>query len=162
MAGLTKVDVSRLKPGPRRIVWDSGLKGLGIRITEGAVSYVVDFKVTGKRRRVSLGPVQLQPLERAREAAARILLAARSGVDATIIDTPENVTFRDVWNRLATEVDKNKLAPATYHSYAQRIRPVLAALGDKAVRDVTIADVEACVFALNGDRNRAYAVALIR
>lgn len=160
---LTKTDIGRLKPGPRRILWDSDLKGFGVRITEGAVAYVVDFNVAGRtRRRVSLGGVNLQPLEKARAKAAGILLAARTGIDATVIDTAGRVTFRDIWERLKIEVDANKLAPATRISYDQRIKPILERLGDRAIQDINVADVESCVYSLNGDRNRSYAVSLIR
>jgi hypothetical protein len=36
-------------------LWDDELKGFGVRITEGAITYLVDFRIGAKRRRVSLG-----------------------------------------------------------------------------------------------------------
>lgn len=159
---LTKIEIARLQPGPRRFLWDQDLKGFGVRITEGAVSYVVDFTVGGKRRRVSLGGVGLQALEKARSNAAGILLSARTGVDATAINTAGRATFKEIWDRLRTEVDEKTLAPATLASYSERIKPVLAKLGGRAIEDVSVADVKSVVYSLNGDRNRSYAVALIK
>ncbi|MBK5960260.1 hypothetical protein CCR97_18935 [Rhodoplanes elegans] len=123
---------------------------------------MVDFTVGAKRRRVSLGSVHLQPLEKAREKAAGILLAARAGTDATVTDAGDRAMFRAVWDKLATEVDAHKLAEATRESYAERMKPILAKFGDMAVADITVADVEAFVFGLNGERNRSFAVSLIR
>jgi integrase len=159
---LTKTEIARLRPGPRRFVWDSDLKGFGVRVTEGAVSYVVDFTISGRRRRVSLGGVGLMVLEKARSTAAGILLSARTGVDATAVNSAGRATFKEIWNRLRTEVDEKTLAPATLASYSERIKPVLAKLGDRAVEDVSVADVKSVVYSLNGDRNRSYAVALIK
>jgi hypothetical protein len=159
---LTKTEINRLRPGERRFIWDTDLKGFGVRVTEGVVSYVVDFRVDGKRRRVSLGGVGLMSLEQARRAAAAVLLAARSGTDATVRDHKAPTTFGEVWHRLQVEVDEKILAPATIASYRERIKPVLATLGKRDISDITVAEVKALVYGLNGDRNRSYAVALIK
>ena len=160
---ITKSEINRLKPGATRLIWDDDLKGFGVRVTAGTVAYFVDFYIGKKRRRVSLGSVHLMALEKVRDKAAGILLAARSGVDATAVaDAGDRATFRTVWEKLATEVDANKLAEATRISYAKRMVPVLAKLGDRPVADITVAEVEAFVYSLNGDRNRSFAVSLIR
>jgi integrase len=159
---LTKTEINRLRPGGRRFIWDTDLRGFGVRITEGAVSYVVDFRVGGKRRRVSLGGVGIMSLEQARHAAAGILLAARTGTDRTARDQTGSVTFGAVWHRLQTEVDEKTLAPATIASYRERIKPILAALGKRDITAISVADVKSLVYGLNGDRNRSYAVALIK
>jgi integrase len=159
---LTKTEISRLRPGERRFIWDTDLKGFGVRVTEGTVSYIVDFRVGGKRRRVSLGGIGLMSLEQARRAAAGVLLAARSGTDATVRDQKGPTTFGEVWRRLQVEVDEKVLAPATIASYRERIKPVLAALGKRDITAISVADVKSLVYGLNGDRNRSYAVALVK
>jgi integrase len=159
---LTKTEINRLRPGERRFIWDTELRGFGVRVTEGAVSYVVDFRVDGKRRRVSLGGVGLMSLEQARRAAAAVILAARSGTDATVRDQKASATFGEVWRRLQVEVDEKILAPATLASYRERMRPVLAALGKRDIASITVAELKSLVNGMNGDRNRSYAVALIR
>jgi integrase len=159
---LTKTNINRLRPGERRFIWDTELKGFGVRVTEGAVSYVVDFRVDGKRRRVSLGGVGLMSLEQARRAAAGVLLAARSGTDATVRDQRGPTAFGEVRRRLQVEVDEKVLAPATIASYRERIKPVLAALGKRDITAISVADVKSVVYGLNGDRNRSYAVALVK
>ena len=42
------------------------------------------------------------------------------------------------------------------------MRPVLAKLGKRSIQDVTVADIKSFVYSLNGDRNRSYALALIK
>lgn len=158
---LTKSEINKLKPGPRRFLWDDELRGFCVRINKSVVSYMVDFTVDGKRRRVSLGSVHLQPLEMAREKASAILLAARAGMDATVMNRGDRSTFRAIWERLA-EIDANKLAEATRESYAERMKPILDRFGTTSVADISTADVEAFVYSLNGDRNRSYAVTLIK
>ena len=54
--------LSAIKPGIRRIQWDDGLPGFGVRVTEGATTYVVDFKVrepTATRLARTNGPDQV-------------------------------------------------------------------------------------------------------
>ena len=58
--------LSAIKPGIRKIQWDDGLPGFGVRVTEGATTYVVDFKVGSRRRRVSLGRTDLIKYQAAR------------------------------------------------------------------------------------------------
>ena len=76
--------LSAIKPGIRRIEWDDGLPGFGVRVTEGATTYVVDFKVGSRRRRVSLGRTDLIKYQAARDRAGEIIVAARKGLDLTV------------------------------------------------------------------------------
>jgi integrase len=160
---LTQKAVAALAPGARRFIWDDGLKGFGVRITEGAVSYTVDFRLGGKRRRVSLGSVDLTPFAKARDSALEILAGARNGVDRTIDPRRGAPTFREVWQQMLDEVDRPKLAPATIADYEDRAdRLILPKIGDKLICDVTTADVDKLVSAATGQRNRAYLVALVK
>lgn len=156
--------VAALLPGPRKMLWDDTLPGLGIRITEGSVAYVVDFRVSGKRRRVVIGPTTVMKLEAARDRAAEIVLGARRGMDLTeVARREERPTFRGIWTRMLDEVDRPRLSPATISDYEDRAnRLILPRIGDKAIADVSEADVDRIVAAITGERNRAYAVALIR
>jgi hypothetical protein len=85
--------VHAIAPGSRQIVWDDNLSGFGVRISEGSVSFVVDFKIGAKRRRVVIGPTNLLPFARARDEAAEILVAARKGIDLTTDGRRDMPTF---------------------------------------------------------------------
>jgi integrase len=160
---MKQTDVNALEPGPRRIVWDDKVKGLGIRITEGAVTYIVDFKVGATRRRVAIGAASLWTLDKARRRAADIILAGRAGEDATADERKGMESFAQVWERMLSEVDALKLSPATLEDYRDRAdRLILPKIGRKLVADVSEADVQRIVAATPGERNKQYVVALIK
>jgi integrase len=156
---LTQGKADDLKPGQRRIVWDGN--GLGARVTEGSVSWIVDFNdpATGKRTRRVIGEVHghgRMLLIEARAEAARL----RAGGEAA----PAKVgapTFENCWSSLI-ETAELSLRPATIASYKQRIGHVLFALGSTPIAKVTEDDVRRCIFAKKGERDRTYAHTLIR
>jgi integrase len=160
---LTQKTVDALRPGERRIVWDDALPGFGVRITEGATSYVVDFRLGSRRRRVSLGSTQLKLLLEARDEAREILASARKGVDVAENPRAGMPTFGEVWRKMVDEVDRPKLSPATIADYEDRAnRLILPKIGKTLIGDVTPADVDKIVSATTGERNRAYVVVLIK
>jgi len=160
---LTQKVVDDVKPGERRIIWDDALSGFGLRVTEGSVSYVVDYKIRTKRRRVVVTPVELSTLSAARNRAKEILVAARQGVDLTVNPRKGEPTFNAIWRSMIDEVDKPKLAAATIADYEDRAdRLILPKIGSKLIGDVTTADVDKIVSATIGNRNRGYVLTLIK
>ena len=154
--------LSGIKPGIRRIEWDDGLPGFGVRVTEGATTYVVDFKIGSRRRRVSLGDKDLLKYQAARDRAGEIIVAARKGIDLTLDPRSGTPTFGEVWREMI-ELDQLQRSPATITDYEDRAkRLILPTLGRRLVSDVTPADVEKVVASTTGERNKAYVVALIR
>lgn len=160
---LTQKAVDAVRPGERRILWDTTLPGFGVRVTEGSASYVVDFRMGARRRRVALGPVSQSTLASARERAQEILVGARRGEDLTVNPRKGEPSFREVWREMIDEVDKPKLSPATIADYEDRAdRLILPRIGAKRIGDVTAADVDKVVSAATGNRNRAYVATLIK
>ena len=160
---LTQRVVDALQPGERRFVWDDAAAGFGVRITEGSVAYVVDFRLGSKRRRVALDPVAQVTLSAARERAREILVGARRGEDLTVNPRKGEPTFGEVWRTMIDEIDKPKLSPATIRDYEDRAgRLILPRIGAKRIGDVTAADVDKAVAAASGARNRAYVATLIK
>jgi integrase len=159
---LTQRIVDGIKPGERRLIWDEGLPGFGVRVTEQSASYFVDFYPGKRRRRVVLGRTDASAFNQVRDRAAEILLAARRGVDLTAGGKQEMPTFAEVWAEMI-ELDRPKLSPETIVDYEDRgKRLILPQLGKKLIGEVSPADVERAVNAATGDRNKAYVVALIR
>jgi integrase len=160
---LNQKAINSLVPGERRVIMDDTLKGFGVRITESAVSYWVDFRFGATRRRVSLGPVTLKTFQQARDEALEVLGGAAKGEDRTVNPRRGMPTFQQVWTELLDEVDRPKLSPATIKDYEDRAdRLILPKIGKKLVGDVTPADVDKIVSATPGERNKAYVVALIK
>lgn len=160
---LTQRTVDAIRPGARRFVWDETTPGFGVRVTEGSVAYVVDFRIGVRRRRVALNPVAQLSLVAARERAQEILVGARRGEDLTVNPRRSEPTFVEVWRIMIDEVDKPKLSPMTIADYEDRAdRLILPRLGAKRIGDVTAADVDKAVSAATGQRNRAYVATLIK
>jgi integrase len=81
------------------IYWDDEMPGFGVRVTTGSRSYVVQGRVNGKDRRVTIAPVRLLALKAARDRAARMLLNMRDGIDPQEekrVKKVEGVTLRQV------------------------------------------------------------------
>jgi integrase len=160
---ITQKTVDAIRPGKRRFIWDDALSGFGVRVTEGSASYVVDFRLGAKRRRIALHRISQSTLSAARERAQKILVGARRGEDLTVNPRKGEPTFNEVWRSMIDEVDKPKLSPETIADYEDRARRlILPRIGSKRIGDVTAADVDKAVAAATGNRNRAYVATLIK
>jgi integrase len=154
--------IAAIQPGERRIIWDDGLPGFGLRVTEGSVSFIVDFKVSGRRRRVALGSTSLLKYDAARDRAGEIIVSAKKGLDLTLDARRGMPTVKEVWDEMIA-LDRLQRSPATIRDYEDRAtRLILPTLGKKLICDVTPADVEKVVASTTGERNKAYIVALIK
>ena len=82
---LTARDVTRLQQPPQgrdAFYWDTALAGFGVRVRgSGFRSYVVQYRVGTKQRRVNLGRIEELSLAEAREKAKAILSGATLGED---------------------------------------------------------------------------------
>ncbi len=89
--------------GPsRQVMWDTRLRGFGLRLTpEGGKQYVILYRVGGRQRLMSLGPVQdFKGLEDARDRAEKLLHGLRhEGVDpmAARERLAEAQSMRELW-----------------------------------------------------------------
>jgi integrase len=155
--------IDAIKPGKRRIVWDDITPGFGVRVTEGAASYLVDFRLGATRRRVVIGAINQITLVSARDRAREIINGARRGDDLTENPRRGQPTFGDVWRQMIDLVDRPKLSPATIDDYEDRARRlILPSIGKRLIGDVNIADVDKLVSAATGTRNRSYLVVLVK
>jgi integrase len=82
---LTTASIRTIKPIPPktdRIEFDDAVPGFGVRAREGGSKvYIVQYAIGEKTRRMSLGKVSLQNVDKAREKAKDILAAVRMGKD---------------------------------------------------------------------------------
>jgi integrase len=83
---LTKeiVEGAELPETGQRFLWDSELKGFGIRLTSGARTYVIQARVNGKERRVSIGRHGVLTVQEARRQAIIQLGSMSKGVDPAV------------------------------------------------------------------------------
>ena len=166
---LTERRIREAKPEPRtRIIWDSQVRGLGVRITTAGVkSYILNYQAGGRERRATLARVPELSLKAARERAGRELAAIRAGETDPLERrrlAREAPTVADGLDRFFDEyaparIAIGRMSPRTLQTYRNQaalyIRP---AIGTLRVADVTRSDVERAVGRLpNTTRNRVLA-----
>jgi integrase len=80
---LTEKHIRDMRPGAcTRIEWDDQLRGLGVRITvAGIKAYVLNYRVDGRERRMTLGRVAELSLSAARRLASEQMALVRKGID---------------------------------------------------------------------------------
>jgi len=151
---LTKAVVANL-PTPEQaqaFVWDSVLKGFGVRVSHtGAKSYVAQFKVRGgKERRMVVGRCDRVALDKARTEASKLISAADLGGDpaterreAKNVSEDQNPLFNDFANRWLEDVAKRKNRDSTLkHRRLLLDNHVLPELGKKRLTEITQRHIE--------------------
>ena len=166
---LTERIIRDAKPGPRtRILWDSTVTGLGVRVTpKGVKSYILNYRVNGRERRATLARVGEVSLKIARERAVSQLLGIRDGEDPLERkrEAREAPTIGDGLRRFFDEfvperVELGRLSPRTVQDYRwQAGRYLEPELGRRKVAEVTRQHVERMVAPLpRAQRNRTLAL----
>src|SRR5450759_597733 len=107
---LTKSKVEALAiPGTgQSFLWDDELRGFGVRITpSGARSYIVQGRVGGKSRRITLGAHGRLTCDEARRKAKAALVARDEGVDPQI-EKKRAETLAITLREVATDYCQNR------------------------------------------------------
>ncbi|MYB67522.1 MAG: tyrosine-type recombinase/integrase [Gemmatimonadetes bacterium] len=171
---LTEREVRDAKAeGKTRIFWDGQIRGLGLRVTaKGVKSYILNYRVNGRERRMTLGRASVMSLKAARKQAAEHL----EGIRASELDPLEvKQEARERAEQAPTVVDGldrffNEFAPnrikmgrlkkRTAYEYNQQANKYLRpALGKLKIADVKRSDVERMIEPLTGTiRNRVLAL----
>jgi integrase len=150
---ITKRSVDALLPaadGAETVLWDSELKGFGIRVQRGRVkSYVLHYRAgTGRGallRKLTIGRHGSPwTAERARKEAKMLLGMIEDGADpaADKMARREAPTVTELAERFLTEHAEAKRKHSTAGEYKRLLdKLILPALGKRKVADVTRADV---------------------
>lgn len=119
MPKLTKLFVSTITPPDKgQVIYrDSALIGLGLRVTRGSRSYIVEARVNGLLRRITLGKdTELTPTA-ARKKAKKLLAMMAAGKDPKMEKAKKKirgVTLREV---LEQYLSVRNLRPNTVRTY---------------------------------------------
>ncbi|HTX42849.1 MAG TPA: site-specific integrase [Acidobacteriaceae bacterium] len=76
--------VKGLKPSPEgnRVIWDSALRGFGVRVTPaGVVSFILNYRIHGRQRRITIGGFPELSAAAARDEASDLRNQIRKGHD---------------------------------------------------------------------------------
>lgn len=145
---ITKRLVDSIQTDPERdvLVWDTELAGFGLRVSRGGVkSYVFQYKVHGRARRMTLGEHGRDlTLEAARKLAVARRLAVQAGGDpATEAQAAAAApTVRDLAARYLAE-HATKRSASTRRAAEMLFRLYLIpALGSRKVAEVTWNDLD--------------------
>ncbi len=150
---LTEKRIRDAKPGAKTyILRDDDVIGLGFRVTPaGAKAYVLDYRVAGKRRLLTLARAGEISLAEARQRAGRELAAIRDGATDPLRrrqEAREAPTFADLWERFETEfaperISLGRMTPNTLQNYRKQARRyLLPAFGGQRITDLSRADVD--------------------
>ena len=143
---LTKRIVERLKAeGKDAIFWDRDLTGFGVRVhTTGRKLYIVQSRGPAGLRRVTLGRVGNDPIDKHRREAAAVIDRIKRGEDPIPSEAPPEPTVADLAERFLEKFVAVRCKPRTAKNYRLAIQhQILPALGTMALKDVGPEDVTA-------------------
>ena len=167
---LTEKRIRDLKPEPKtRFVWDRQVANLGVRITSSGVkSYVLFYRVAGKKRLSTIGRCSEFSLLAARARARADLAAVREGTDPVERKRAAKTapTVAELINIFLTvegpaRIARDRMSPRTLLEYRRQCGSYIEpAIGKLRVVDVKRGDIEKMVALLPPvARNRCLALA---
>ena len=146
MPKITKRLVEAAKPQDKDyIICDDDLAGFAVRVLpSGRRSYIVQYRISNRYRRMSLGAHGVLTPEKARRMAFKVLAAVKEGEDPAgeRSRARKACTVKELAERFDQEHISVRLKPGTATEYRRNLRRfILPALGRLKVADVTRADV---------------------
>tara|TARA_R110000787_G_scaffold143488_5_gene257251 strand:+ start:30020 stop:31204 length:1185 start_codon:yes stop_codon:yes gene_type:complete len=146
MPKITKRLVEAAKPQDKDyIICDDDLAGFAVRILpSGRRSYIVQYRIGNRYRRMSLGAHGVLTPEKARRMAFKVLAAVKDGEDPAgeRSRARKACTVKELAERFDQEHISVRLKLGTATEYRRNLRRfILPALGRLKVADVTRADV---------------------
>jgi integrase len=144
----TAIDELSLPEGKTEIIaFDDALPGFGIRIRAGGKrTWVVQYRIGQKQRRVTLGSVKALPPDLARKAAKAALAKAQLGTDPQLEKTDARAKASTTLGAAADrylERSKKRLKPRSYLEVERHLRRHWAPLKEMPLHGVRRADVAA-------------------
>jgi integrase len=161
---LTKREVDAAKRGEHdRLLWDSEVKGFGLKITPtGRKVYVLQYRMGGRGsrvRRYTIGETGTFTPDKARNEAEKLRGDIRKGSDPgvakqrAIADQRSAITVRQLCDQYLENPPPKK--PSTLAIDRGRItRHIVPLLGSKVVRDITMGDVRRFLAAVAAGKTR--------
>lgn len=139
---ITKSTVERMAPGDR--LWDSDVKGFGVRHQGGTPAYILKTRIHGRQRFISIGKHGSPwTAETARREALRLLAAAKHGED--VVRTREEERSRMSLREVAEAYFRDygpKLRESTFIEYRRMFdHTILPAFASRRLDDIPKSDI---------------------
>lgn len=146
MPKITKRLVEAAEPRDKDyIICDDDLAGFAVRILpSGRRSYIAQYRIGNRYRRMSLGAHGVLTPEKARRMAFKVLAAVKDGEDPAgeRSRARKACTVKELAERFDEEHISVRLKPGTAREYRRNLRRfILPALGRLKVAEVTRADI---------------------
>ena len=128
------------------MIWDAGVKGFGLRISRGgAKSFVLDYRVAGHQRRITIGSYPDWSVAAAREAAKAMKRDVDLGRDpmAERHEARNTPTIADLWDRYRIEHLPTKAARSQRDETMMWEQIVLPRFGKLKVVAISHEDIDA-------------------
>ncbi|MGC1350976.1 MAG: integrase arm-type DNA-binding domain-containing protein [Xanthobacteraceae bacterium] len=126
-----------------RIIFDDDIPGFGIRVrASGAQTWIFQYKIGGRTRRLALGQVSAIKLAKARDIASELHAKVRLGGDPAS-EKKERIhrtldTFGALSNRF---LEQYRARPRTKNEVSRHLRKYAASLNTTPVDAITLRDV---------------------
>jgi integrase len=136
----TKQSIEKIalpKKGKRLIVWDTELKGFGMRITPSGKMYIAQARVNNISRRVSLGKHGVITLQDARKKAQKELSKMLEGKDPAVEKKKKiaySLTLREI---TAEYLEKRDLKESYRADIEKHLSRAFASWADRPVIEIT-------------------------
>lgn len=145
---ITDAIVKRVSAGdrPQVFFWDADVKGFGLRVTNrGAKSFILDYRIGGRQRRITIGSYPDWSVAAARTEAGNLKREVDLGHDPMGERHADRAapTMRDLWDRYKRDHLPRKAARSQADETMMWEKLVLPTLGKHKVTDVTHTDIEA-------------------
>ncbi len=129
----------------QQFLWDAEIKGFALRVTSGgAKSFVLDYRVDGRQRRITLGNFPDWTVQAARAAAKAMKRDVDQGQDPmgerqALREAP---TMQDLWERYKTEKLSKKAERTQLDETSMWKKIILPRLAKLRVGDVKYTDLD--------------------
>ncbi len=156
----TTVEAIQAPESGQFIIWDSELTGFGARFTANSRTFIVQARVNGKTRRVTLGKHGVITADKARKMAVRELAAMNEGVDPSQEKKRQqalSVTLRKVADDYIKDRSKdNTLKPSTIKDINRHVDGNFSTWAEKPISRIT-RDKVVSMHAEISERGKAHA-----
>lgn len=129
------VDRLPLPESGQALVWDDDLKGFGVRLTPRGRIYIVQGRIKGKCRRISLGRHGTITPHLAREKAKKVLVGFLDGVDPKE-EQEKGVSLREVTTAYIAD-RRDRLKPSSVRNIEKHLNKAFADWADHPVTRIT-------------------------
>jgi len=138
-----------------KIVYDIATRGFGVRVTAtGSKSFVLNYRIQGRERRLTIGPYPAWSVTAARKEAEDLRRRIDKGDDplAEKEDARSAPTVRDLFARYDSDHLPSKSPRSAADDRAMWRNDILPALGPMKVKDLRHADCDALHRSISTDR----------